>query len=71
VSGKDEENPNGEKPFRVVIADFGLSKMPVGGEGLQTSCGTPDYVAPEVIECDTSYDVSVDMWSVGVITYIL
>jgi len=59
------------KPFRVVIADFGLSKNFDGGEALQTSCGTPDYVAPEVITAEGSYDKSVDMWSCGVITYVL
>jgi len=59
------------KPFRVVIADFGLSKAFDGGEALQTSCGTPDYVAPEVITAEGSYDKSVDMWSCGVITYVL
>jgi len=63
---------NGEyQPFRVVIADFGLSKVFDGGEQLETSCGTPDYVAPEVITAEGSYDKSVDMWSVGVITYVL
>jgi len=59
------------KPFRVVIADFGLSKLFSGGEQLETSCGTPDYVAPEVITAEGSYDNSVDMWSCGVITYVL
>jgi serine/threonine protein kinase len=59
------------KPFRVVIADFGLSKAFDSGESLETSCGTPDYVAPEVITAEGSYDKSVDMWSVGVITYVL
>jgi len=59
------------QPFRVVIADFGLSKVFDGGEQLETSCGTPDYVAPEVITAEGSYDKSVDMWSVGVITYVL
>jgi calcium/calmodulin-dependent protein kinase I len=64
---------DGEKfnPFRVVIADFGLSKIFDGGEALETSCGTPDYVAPEVITAEGSYDKSVDMWSAGVITYVL
>lgn len=69
-SGEDEEN-QGQQPFRVVIADFGLSKVFGGGERLETSCGTPDYVAPEVLTCDNGYDNSVDMWSVGVITYII
>jgi calcium/calmodulin-dependent protein kinase I len=59
------------KPFRVVIADFGLSKIFDSGEALETSCGTPDYVAPEVITAEGSYDKSVDMWSCGVITYVL
>lgn len=54
----------------VRIADFGLSKIFEHGEELKTACGTPDYVAPEVLECKP-YDMAVDMWSVGVITYIL
>eukprot|EP01114_Cavostelium_apophysatum_P001040 TRINITY_DN1089_c0_g1_i1.p1 TRINITY_DN1089_c0_g1~~TRINITY_DN1089_c0_g1_i1.p1 ORF type:complete len:345 (-),score=100.48 TRINITY_DN1089_c0_g1_i1:89-1123(-) len=58
------------KPFRVVIADFGLSKA-FNEEALATSCGTPDYVAPEVITAEGTYDKSVDMWSCGVITYVL
>lgn len=54
----------------VRIADFGLSKIFESGEELKTACGTPDYVAPEVLECKP-YDMAVDIWSVGVITYIL
>jgi len=54
----------------IKIADFGLSKIYGDGETLETSCGTPDYVAPEVLT-GSSYDNAVDMWSVGVITYIL
>jgi len=59
------------KPFRVVIADFGLSKVFDGEDEMSTSCGTPDYVAPEVITAEGAYDESVDMWSCGVITYVL
>jgi len=62
------------KPFRVVIADFGLGRF-FGNEGtsdlMNTSCGTPDYVAPEVITAEGGYKESVDMWSCGVITYVL
>eukprot|EP01133_Synstelium_polycarpum_P006816 gene6816-7921_t len=54
----------------IKIADFGLSKIFGTGEALETSCGTPDYVAPEVLT-GGSYDNAVDMWSIGVITYIL
>jgi len=35
-----------------------------------TSCGTPGYVAPEVLLCE-SYDKAVDMWGIGIITFIL
>jgi len=53
----------------IKIADFGLSKD-FGQEQLQTSCGTPDYVAPEVLMGEP-YDVAVDVWSIGVISYVL
>jgi len=62
----------GANEDEIKIADFGLSKsFGAGPEGrLETSCGTPDYVAPEVLRGEV-YDHSVDLWSVGVITYIL
>jgi len=59
----------GDNDDMIKISDFGLSKD-FGRENLKTSCGTPDYVAPEVLRGAT-YDNSVDVWSVGVITYIL
>jgi len=59
----------GEQNDLIKISDFGLSKD-FGEDNLKTSCGTPDYVAPEVLR-GTSYDHSVDIWSLGVITYIL
>lgn len=37
---------------------------------LNTACGTPGYVAPEILE-SRPYGKEVDMWSVGVIAYIL
>lgn len=53
----------------IKVADFGLSKDS-GTGALMTSCGTPDYVAPEVLS-GNEYGISVDVWSIGVITYIL
>ncbi|XP_049851610.1 myosin light chain kinase A-like isoform X2 [Schistocerca gregaria] len=53
----------------IKVTDFGLSKD-FGESVLSTSCGTPDYVAPEVLR-GAPYDNSVDIWSIGIITYIL
>jgi len=55
----------------IKIADFGLSKVFANGAQLETSCGTPDYAAPEVLTGEHAYDKSVDLWSVGVVTYVL
>jgi len=60
---------SGDENNTIKVTDFGLSKD-FGGASLRTSCGTPDYVAPEVLKGHT-YDNSVDVWSIGVITYIL
>jgi len=53
-----------------MITDFGLSKLANDATHLTTACGTPGYVAPEVLR-QKGYGKEVDMWSVGVITYIL
>lgn len=55
----------------IKIADFGLSKAFSGGDTLKTACGTPDYAAPEVLSMEGSYTMAVDMWSAGVVTYVL
>ncbi|XP_022108338.1 calcium/calmodulin-dependent protein kinase type IV-like [Acanthaster planci] len=52
------------------LADFGLAKMLHKDVQMQTVCGTPGYCAPEVL-LGRPYSPAVDMWSVGVITYIL
>jgi len=54
----------------VKLADFGLSKIVSQQVAMQTACGTPGYVAPEILQA-RGYDKQVDMWSIGVITYIL
>jgi len=59
-----------ENDTEVKIADFGLSKIIDQEKMMQTACGTPGYVAPEVLQAE-GYGEEVDMWSIGVITYIL
>lgn len=54
----------------VKLADFGLSKLLSDDIMMHTACGTPIYVAPEVLNGE-GYDKEVDLWSVGVIMYIL
>ncbi|XP_066299558.1 5'-AMP-activated protein kinase catalytic subunit alpha-2-like isoform X9 [Branchiostoma lanceolatum] len=55
----------------VRIADFGLSNMMADGEFLRTSCGSPNYAAPEVISGKLYAGPEVDVWSCGVILYAL
>ena len=54
----------------IKIADFGLAKLLRDDSMMQTACGTPGYVAPEILEGKV-YGEAVDIWSLGVITYIL
>ncbi|XP_046655351.1 5'-AMP-activated protein kinase catalytic subunit alpha-2-like [Daphnia pulicaria] len=57
--------------LHVKIADFGLSNMMMDGEFLRTSCGSPNYAAPEVISGKLYAGPEVDVWSCGVILYAL
>uniref|UniRef100_A0A665U4P4 Calcium/calmodulin-dependent protein kinase 1Da n=1 Tax=Echeneis naucrates TaxID=173247 RepID=A0A665U4P4_ECHNA len=61
-------NPQDES--KIMISDFGLSKMEGNGDVMSTACGTPGYVAPEVL-AQKPYSKAVDCWSIGVIAYIL
>ena len=52
------------------IADFGLSNYLDITNRLKSYCGTPGYIAPEIL-ANRKYGPGVDMWSLGVIAYIL
>ncbi|KAJ3094193.1 hypothetical protein HDU97_008392 [Phlyctochytrium planicorne] len=60
---KTEDSP-------IMLTDFGLSKVAVADDFLQTACGTPGYVAPEVLR-KSGHGKPVDVWGLGVITYVL
>jgi 5'-AMP-activated protein kinase catalytic alpha subunit len=55
----------------VKLADFGLSNTMRDGFFLKTSCGSPNYAAPEVISGKLYAGPEVDVWSCGVILYAL
>ncbi|XP_077355850.1 serine/threonine-protein kinase DCLK2-like isoform X2 [Festucalex cinctus] len=60
------EYPDGTKSLK--LGDFGLATVVEGP--LYTVCGTPTYVAPEII-AESGYGLKVDIWAAGIITYIL
>lgn len=53
------------------LADFGLCNRMRDGASLQTSCGSPNYAAPEVIDGSPYDGASADVWSCGVILYAI
>jgi serine/threonine-protein kinase Chk2 len=67
-----------EDGIKVKISDFGLAKIVGEREMMTTLCGTPLYVAPEIIRGtfdsqykEKGYGKEVDVWSLGVILYVL
>ncbi|XP_066299706.1 serine/threonine-protein kinase DCLK3-like isoform X1 [Branchiostoma lanceolatum] len=61
-----QKNRDGRATLK--LADFGLAMEVI--EPIFTVCGTPTYVAPEILG-EEGYGLEVDMWATGVITYIL
>lgn len=67
-----------DKDFNVKVTDFGFAKELQTGERLYEVCGTPGYLAPELLkagmverdECD-GYGQEVDVWACGVVLYTL
>jgi serine/threonine protein kinase len=55
----------------VKITDFGWAKKILHANSLTTVCGTQGFAAPEIIEHTPQYDVECDVWSIGVVIYIV
>uniref|UniRef100_A0A3B4ZIP9 phosphorylase kinase n=1 Tax=Stegastes partitus TaxID=144197 RepID=A0A3B4ZIP9_9TELE len=62
--------------MNIKLTDFGFAVQIKPGQKLKEVCGTPGYLAPEIIECsmdagNAGYGTAVDIWSAGVIMYTL
>ena len=74
---EDKDSPD----YKVVkIADFGLSSLSAVEyqATMATACGTPEYLAPELVsmvaneeETESAYSSKVDIWAIGVILYVM
>lgn len=56
---------------RVKLADFGMASLLTPGSLLETSCGSPQYCAPEVILGEPYAGCAADVWSLGVVLYAM
>jgi polo-like kinase 1 len=58
--------------MQVKLADFGLAcKLEFEGERKNTICGTPNYIAPEIIGGGCGHSFEVDVWSLGVLAFTM
>ena len=58
--------------MEIKLGDFGLAtKLEFDGERKSTVCGTPNYIAPEIIDGQYGHSYEVDVWSLGVLTFTM
>jgi len=61
-----------DENVRIKVGDFGLAaQLEHDGEKKRTICGTPNYIAPEILEGKHGHSYEVDVWSLGVILYTM
>ena len=66
--------PAEDGTYQIKVADFGLSTLMKADEMLSTACGSPHYVAPEILTFDggAAYDgLLSDVWSLGVLLHVM
>lgn len=57
--------------FQIKLVDFGMAALQPSGRKLTTPCGSPHYAAPEVIRTESYDGGKADIWSCGVILYVM
>lgn len=61
-----------DKNMRLKVGDFGLAaQLEFAGDRRRTICGTPNYIAPEILDSKHGHSFEVDIWSLGVIVYTM
>ncbi|XP_020289378.1 MAP/microtubule affinity-regulating kinase 3-like isoform X2 [Pseudomyrmex gracilis] len=60
-----------ERKEQIKIVDFGLSNVYTNSNLLRTQCGSPEYAAPELFVVGKRYGPEVDLWSLGVVLYVM
>jgi serine/threonine protein kinase len=61
----------GDSETEVKLTDFGYAKKVLQANSLTTVCGNEKFVAPEIIEHNPRYDVECDVWSLGVVIFMV
>ena len=60
-----------DEKMNIKIADFGMAQLMKHGNLLSTSCGSPHYASPEIIQGGAYDGMKTDVWSIGVILFAL
>lgn len=60
-----------DENFRPKICDFGVSRFMINEEIINEQCGTPAYIAPEIIDENGYSGFTADIWSLGVLLYAM
>lgn len=58
-----------DKDGHLVLIDFGFSKRINSNEKTYTFCGTPEYLAPEILKKVVGYSYGIDYWAFGILLY--